>query len=204
MKHYPAIILAGGRATRMGGGDKPLRMLGELPMLHHIIARLRPQCGSIALNANGDGARFAEYRLPVIADSLPDYPGPLAGILAGMDWAAGQDAAAVLTVAGDTPFLPRDLSQKFAASADGQHPVLAASRDADGKLVQHPIFGLWPTRLRGELREYLVAGHRRVRDFAGRNSAGIAVWGAEYFDPFFNVNTPDDLARARQLIEKLD
>lgn len=204
MKLYPAIILAGGRATRMGGGDKPLHMLGDQPMLHHVIARLRPQCGAIALNANGDGTRFAAYRLPVIADSLPDYPGPLAGILAGMDWAAGQNAKAVLTVAGDTPFFPHDLTEKLAASDNGQHPVLAASRDADGNLMQHPIFGLWPTRLRGELREYLMAGHRRVRDFADQNGARIAIWDAENVDPFFNVNAPADLARARQLIEKLD
>ncbi|MBC9246480.1 molybdenum cofactor guanylyltransferase MobA [Paracoccus sp. 11-3] len=204
MERYPAIILAGGRATRMGGGDKPMRMLGDQPMLHHIIDRLRPQSGTIALNANGDPSRFATYGLPVIADSLPNYPGPLAGILAGMDWAAGLNATAILTAAGDTPFFPHDLLDKFTASYDGQHPVLAASRDADGNLAQHPIFGLWPTRLRDELRAYLLAGYRRVRDFADRNGAEIAVWDAGKIDPFFNVNTGDDLSRARQLIEKPD
>lgn len=204
MTTIPAIILAGGRATRMGGGDKPLRQLGDLPMLHHVLARLQPQCGALAINANGDPARFAGYGLPVIADSMPDYPGPLAGILAGMDWASAQGAPAVLTVAGDTPFFPADLAARLIAAGSERHLVLAAGRGADGVLTQHPVFGLWPTGLRDDLRAYLLAGHRRVGDFARQHDAKTAVWDSGPFDPFFNVNTPDDLALARQLIEKPD
>lgn len=188
----------------MGGGDKPLCLLGDRPMLHHVIARLEAQCGAMAINANGDPARFAAYGLPVIADSVLDRPGPLAGILAGMDWAVDQDADAVLTIAGDTPFFPHDLLENFIASDDGQHPVLAASRDTDGMIVQHPVFGLWPVSLRGDLRDYLQAGHRRVRDFAQQRDARFAIWDGRQFDPFFNVNTPEDLVRARQLVARPD
>lgn len=199
---HPAIILAGGRATRMGGGDKPLQLLGGAPMLQQIVARLRPQCGDLAINANGDPERFAAFGLPVVADSLPDYPGPLAGILAGMDWAAARNADFVVTVAGDTPFFPRDLSQKFAAMQEGPHPVIAASQHAEGELLWHPVFGLWPIGLAAALRAYLRAGHRRLRGFAQQQGARIAVWDGRDFDPFFNVNAPEDLIRARQHLEK--
>lgn len=190
----PAIILAGGRATRMGGGDKPLLRLGDLTLLDRVIGRLQPQCGVMALNANGDVARFSAFGLPVIADSLPDHPGPLAGILAGMDWAAGQGAKSVVSVAADTPFFPPDLTKMLARNAGPAGLALAASRDATGRLREHPTFGLWPVALRDDLRATLYAGQRRVRSFAAAYSPGLAVWSD---DPFFNVNTPEDLARAR-------
>lgn len=194
----PAIILAGGRATRLGGGDKCLLDLGGRPMLARIIDRLGPQCGPLALNANGDAARFAGFGLPVLPDSLPGFPGPLAGILAGMDWAAGLGADRVVSVAGDTPFLPRDLVARLRQSGDGI--VLAASRDSRGHDREHPTFGLWPAALREDLRARLTGGERRVRGFALSHGAVAAVWNADPFDPFFNVNTPEDLDQARSFL----
>ncbi|MCZ0960610.1 molybdenum cofactor guanylyltransferase MobA [Paracoccus benzoatiresistens] len=193
----PAIILAGGRATRMGGGDKCLLDLDGRPMLAGIIARLSPQCAPLALNANGDPGRFAGFGLPVLPDSLPDFPGPLAGILAGMDWAASLGAGAVISVAGDTPFFPRDLAERLGAQGGGI--VLAASRDGGGRVTDHPTFGQWPVALRDELRAFLVSGQRRVRGFAMAHSATLAVWDTGAVDPFFNINTPGDLERARGL-----
>ncbi len=200
MTPHPAVILAGGRATRMGGGDKPLRLLGGQTMLARIIARLSPQVAAIALNANGDPARFDALGLPVLPDSLPDCPGPLAGILAGMDWAAAQGAVAVISVAGDTPFFPTDLAQRLTASARPSGLVLAAAKDEQGVVHDHPTFGLWPVALRDDLRARLIAGQRRVRDFARAHDAGLATWDAGPLDPFFNVNTPEDLAHAQMLL----
>lgn len=181
----------------MGGGDKCLLDLGGQPMLARIVARLGPSLGPVALNANGDPARFAGFGLPVLPDSLPDHPGPLAGILAGMDWAASTGAARILSVAGDTPFFPADLARRLAEAGDGI--VLAASRDAEGGVHEHPTFGLWPVALRGPLRDFLAAGGRRVRGFARDHGARLAVWEAGgSCDPFFNINTPADLDLARQ------
>ncbi|MTE00563.1 molybdenum cofactor guanylyltransferase MobA [Paracoccus sp. YIM 132242] len=197
MTRPPAIILAGGRATRMGGGDKCLLDLDGCPMLAQIVARLVPQCGALALNANGDPGRFADFGLPVLPDSLPDLPGPLAGILAGMDWAASRGDRAVVSVAGDTPFFPPDLVQRLMQAGEGI--VLAASRDAEGRVCDHPTFGLWPVALRDALRAFLAGGGRRVRGFALAHAPALAVWDAVPVDPFFNVNTPEDLARAQAL-----
>ncbi|TKW66988.1 MAG: molybdenum cofactor guanylyltransferase MobA [Paracoccus denitrificans] len=191
----PAVILAGGQSSRMGGGDKVLLDLNGRPLLAHVIARLRPQAGPLALSANGDPARFAGFGLPVLADSLPDFPGPLAGILAGMDWAAGLGADAVLVAAGDTPFLPLDLVEKLRAAAAPSGMALAANRESDGSMRLHPTFGLWPLRLRPALRAALLAGDRRIRAFTARHDAATALFNADT-EAFFNVNTPEDLARA--------
>lgn len=194
----PAIILAGGQATRMGGGDKCLLDLGGRPILATILDRIVPQCGVIALNANGDPTRFAGFGLPVLPDSLPDHPGPLAGILTGMDWAHGLGAGHVISVAGDTPFFPTDLVGRLAQGGDGI--VLAASRDAQGRDRDHPTFGSWPTALRDDLRAFLANGGRRLRGFAGDHSAVAVTWDAGRLDPFFNINTPVDLDMARQTL----
>ncbi|MBK4218049.1 molybdenum cofactor guanylyltransferase MobA [Paracoccus caeni] len=196
MSRLPAIILAGGLATRMGGGDKPLLPLAGRPMLAGIIDRIAAQSDPVALNANGDPQRFAEYGLPVLPDGLPGFPGPLAGILAGMDWAAGIGAEAVVSVAGDTPFFPVDLVARLRDAAGPSGLVLAAGRDAQGQVVDHPTFGLWPVALRDDLRATLIAGQRRVRSFASRYAPGLAVWDADGFDPFFNINTAEELAQA--------
>ncbi len=197
------MILAGGRATRMGGGDKPLLPLGGRTMLDLVLDRLSPQAGGIALNANGDPARFAAFALPVLADSLPDHPGPLAGILAAMDWAIALGVPHVLTVAGDTPFFPGDLAQRLLERRGSRGLALAASRDAQGQTRDHPTFGLWPTSLRQDLAECLAQGQGRVRSFAARHQPGLAIWDDWPLDPFMNVNTPDDLARAEAALAAL-
>lgn len=192
------IILAGGQATRMGGGDKGLRVVAGRPLLAHVIDRLAPQVAGIALNANGDPARFAEYGLPVVADSLPDWPGPLAGVLAGMDWAATQGADAIVSVAADTPFFPRDLVAQLHAAAGPSRLALAATREG-GKLWRHPTFGLWPVALRDDLRAALQGGLRKVVLWTDAHGAGLAEFGTDPFDPFFNINTPEDIAMAETL-----
>lgn len=199
----PAVILAGGRASRMGGGDKGLLDLDGQALLARVIERLGPQAGPLALNANGDPARFAGLGLPVIADGVPGLPGPLAGVLAGLDWAAGLGAEAVVSAAADTPFLPLDLAARLAAAAGPSGLALAASPDAEGRLRLHPTFGLWPVALRGALRQALIQGQRRVAAWAEAQGAGIAAFPSAPFDPFFNVNTPEDLARARDLARTL-
>ena len=200
----PGVILAGGLATRMGGGDKALLPLGGRPILSHVIDRLAPQVTGLALNANGDPARFSGFGLPVIPDSLPGHPGPLAGVLAGLDWAAGQGAGAIVTVAADTPFFPADLVRRLCAAAEGQaHPlVLAATprgdeetRSMTGRLIRHPTFGLWPVALRDDLRAALAEEIRKVVIWTGRHGGREAVFPGDP-DPFFNVNTPGDLAAA--------
>ncbi|MCC5984159.1 MAG: molybdenum cofactor guanylyltransferase MobA [Rhodobacteraceae bacterium] len=193
------VILAGGRATRMGGGDKGMLRLGGRRIIDHVIDRLGPQVGGLVLNANGDPGRFAGLALPVVADSLPDWPGPLAGVLAGLDWAAAQGAEAVVSAAADTPFLPRDLVAGLRAAAGPSGLALAASRDADGKLWRHPTFGLWPVALRDDLRAALEGGLRKVVVWTDRHGAGTAEFGVDGPDPFFNVNTPGDLAAAEAL-----
>jgi molybdopterin-guanine dinucleotide biosynthesis protein A len=192
------VILAGGQATRMGGGDKGLRQVAGRPLLDHVIVRLAPQVGGIALNANGNPSRFAEYRLPVIADSLPDWPGPLAGVLAGMDWAAKQGADSVVSVAADTPFFPHDLVAQLQAAAGPSGLALAATREG-GKLWRHPTFGLWPVALRDDLRAALIGGLRKVVLWTDQHGAGTAEFGTDPFDPFFNINTPEDIAVAEQI-----
>lgn len=192
----PGVILAGGRATRMGGGDKGLRDLHGRPLMAHVIDRLAPQCAALAINANGDPARWSGFGLPVLADDVPDYPGPLAGVLAGLDWAAARGAQAVVTAAADTPFLPRDLVARLAAAGGF---ALAATADDSGRLRVHPTFGLWPVRLRHDLRAALVAGQRRVAGWALDQGAVQVAFDTLPFDPFFNINTAEDLAAAEAL-----
>lgn len=184
------VILAGGAARRMGGGDKPLRPLGGRPLLAHVIARLAPQVTALALNANGPAERFAAFGLEVLPDPVAGQPGPLAGVLAAMLWAEKVGASAVLTAPGDTPFLPHDLRARLEAVRGGSAQVACAV--AGGRL--HPTLALWPVGLAGALAAALAGGTRRVEDWA--RGQGLAV--AEFPDPaaFLNVNTPEDLAAA--------
>jgi molybdenum cofactor guanylyltransferase len=193
------VILAGGRATRMGGGDKGLRVVGGRRLMDHVLDRLGPQVGTLAINANGDPARLAELGLPVLADSLPDHPGPLAGVLAGLDWAAGIGAQAIVTAAADTPFFPRDLVARLVATAGPSGLCLAASPDEDGRMQRHPTFGLWPVALRDDLRSALTGGLRKIVLWTDGHGAGTAAFPSDPFDPFFNVNTPEDIALAETL-----
>ena len=202
MKQPLGVILAGGRATRMGGGDKGLLDLDGKPLLTHVIERLEPQVAGLALNANGDAGRFADTGLPVLPDSIAGHPGPLAGVLAGLDWAAAQGAETIVTAAADTPFLPCDLVPQLMLAAEGMvKPLaLAASRDPEsGQLWRQPTFGLWPVALRDDLRAALQEGLRKVVLWTDRHHGALAEFPAMPFDPFFNVNTPEDLARARAL-----
>lgn len=195
----PGVILAGGQARRMGGGDKGLLPLGGRRLIDHVIDRLRPQCGTLAINANGDPARFAELGLPVLPDPVPGQPGPLAGILAAMDWATALGAGRVVTVAADTPFLPRDLVPRLLAAASPGGAV-AESADGTGRLRAHPTFGLWPVALRDRLAQAIAGGERRLGVWASDVGAARVAFGSQPVDPFFNVNTPEDLAAAERLV----
>lgn len=201
MKQPLGVILAGGQATRMGGGDKGLLRLGDETLLARVIDRLAPQVAGLALNANGDATRFDGLGLPVLPDSVAGHPGPLAGVLAGLDWAAGQGAETIVTAAADTPFFPCDLVPRLLLAAEGMdHPLaLAATPDPARGMSRHPTFGLWPVALRDDLRAALHAGTRKVVAWTDAQHGRLAVFEAGRIDPFFNVNTPEDLARAEAL-----
>lgn len=189
------VILAGGLASRMGGGDKALLQLGDATLLDQVIDRLKPQVAELALNANGDAARFARFGLPVLADSIDGFVGPLAGVLAGLDWAAEQGADTIVTVAADTPFFPCDLVPRLMLAAEGQTVPLVLAATPDGR---HPTFGLWPVALRDDLRDALSSGLRKVVQWTDAHGGREAVFDGTG-DPFFNVNTPEDLEKARML-----
>ena len=196
----PAIlVLAGGRATRMGGADKPLLPLAGTTLLEHVLARMAGQGAPILLSANGDPARFAHLGLPVLADPLPGHPGPLAGLLAGMEWLAAHAPATtcLVSVPADTPFLPRDLVARLQAARAAAAATLACA-ESGGRM--HPVIGLWPVRLAPELRQALATeGLRRVGAWAGRYTLARAVFSASP-DPFLNVNTPEQLLQAGQRV----
>jgi molybdenum cofactor guanylyltransferase len=195
----PCVLLAGGLARRMGGGDKPMRVIGGRTILDRVIARLAPQCGALILNANGDPARFAAFGLPVVADSVADFPGPLAGILAGLDWVATNrpDAAWMLSAAGDCPFLPRDLVARLAAARASEGAELAVAASGG---QSHPVIGLWKVTLREELRHALVVDDiRKIDRFTARYPLSTVSWPTSPLDPFFNANTAEDLTEAEQL-----
>ena len=197
------LLLAGGLARRMGGGDKPLHTIAGRSMLAHVIERLSSQCAGLLLNANGDPVRFADYGLPIIADDVPDFAGPLAGILAGLDWLATNrpETEWLVSVAADTPFIPRDLVARLHAAREEAGVPLACA--ASGGRT-HPVIGLWPVSLRQDLRHALmVEDERKVSRWAARHGVAMAEWPAEPVDPFFNANQPDDLAEAELLYAML-
>ena len=190
------LVLAGGLARRMGGGDKALIDIGGITILDRVLARLRPQCTGIVLNANGDPSRFSRFGLPVIADDIPGFAGPLAGILAGLDWAAKNSPGTdwVVSVPGDCPFLPRDLVVRLHQARLESGSALACARSGDWR---HPVVGLWPVTLRADLRRALVEEDlRKIEIWTARHGVAVAEWAVEPIDPFFNVNTPEDHARA--------
>jgi molybdopterin-guanine dinucleotide biosynthesis protein A len=192
-------ILAGGLARRMGGGDKGLIRLGGRPILDHVVARLQPQVESLVLNANGDPARFAGAGLPVVADTIEGFAGPLAGVLAGLDWARTRapQARYVVTAATDTPFLPRDLVARLVEAVDDEGAELATVASG-GR--HHPVFGLWPVRLAEDLeRAMRDEGLRKVDIFTGRYRLAVAQFADAPYDPFFNANAPADVAEAERI-----
>jgi molybdopterin-guanine dinucleotide biosynthesis protein A len=195
----PGVLLAGGLARRMGGGDKPMRSIAGKTLLERVIARLGPQCDTLILNANGDPARFAAFGLPVIADSVADFPGPLAGILAALDWIASHrpEVTTVLSAAADCPFLPRDLVARLEAARTAQHAELAVASSGG---QTHPVVGLWSVRLRDELRHALVKEDiRKIDRWTARYPLATVTWPVSPVDPFFNANTVEDIAEADRL-----
>jgi molybdopterin-guanine dinucleotide biosynthesis protein A len=197
----PGVLLAGGLARRMGGGDKPMRQIAGRTILDRVIARIQPQCDGLILNANGDPARFASFGLPVIADTVKDFPGPLAGILAALDWAAANRPGVefILSAAADCPFLPRDLVARLHCARDEQDAQLAVAASAG---QSHPVIGLWSVALREELRHALVVEDmRKIDRWTARYRLATVTWPAEPLDPFFNANTMDDIAAAERLAE---
>ena len=195
-------ILAGGLARRMGGGDKGLVRVGGEPILGQVIERLAPQVDAVMLNANGDPTRFADFGLPVLADSIQGYPGPLAGVLAGLEWTAAnrRQARFVVTAAGDTPFLPRNLVALLVGAAEGERADMAVVASGGRS---HPVFALWPVALAEPLRRAIVGEEiRKVDTFTARYRVATAMFDDQPIDPFFNINTPEDLAEAERLWER--
>ena len=196
------LILAGGLARRMGGGDKAFIEIGSVPILDRVLTRLQPQCAGMVLNANGDPRRFASYGLPVIPDDIPDFAGPLAGILAALDWAAAHMSAIqwVISVPGDAPFLPNDLVERLHAVRIAENCMLACAKSGDWR---HPVVGLWPVSLRADLRHALVKEDlHKIEVWTARHGIAIAEWPDAPVDPFFNVNTPEDRDRANALVKQ--
>ena len=192
------LVLAGGLARRMGGGDKGLIRIGDATILERALARVGPQCAGLIINANGDPARFARFGLPVVADDVAGFAGPLAGILAGLDWLAANAPAIgwLASVPGDCPFLPRDLVRRLHAARVAAGVPLACTKSGDWR---HPVVGLWPVNLRTDLRRAVVAeGLRKIEVWTARHGVALAEWPAEPIDPFFNVNTPEDAAQAQR------
>lgn len=193
------VILAGGLARRMGGGDKTMRAIAGRPILDHVIERLAPQCASLILNANGDPSRFGLWGLPVVPDDLPDFAGPLAGVLAALDWTALHHPAIewVVSVAADCPFLPRDLVARMQTDRAAMQAELAVAASGD---QSHPVVGLWKVSLRDELRHALVVEEcRKIDRWTARYRLVTTQWPVTPVDPFFNANTPDDVAEAEAL-----
>ena len=193
------IILGGGLARRMGGGDKAVLQVAGRPLLAHVIDRLTPQVDEVAINANGDPARFAEFGLPVIPDTVEGFVGPLGGVLAGMRWAAARGHSHIVSAAADTPFFPADLVAQLRAAKGDQPISMAATDDPERGLSEHPTFALWPVDLADDLEYALTDGNmRKVIVWTSRHGCARAVFEGGNM-PFFNVNTPEDLAEAERI-----
>ena len=203
-EHSVGIILAGGKSSRMGGGDKCLLPLTGRPILAHVIERLKPQVAELIISANGDPARFSAFGLPVVEDRLGGYAGPLAGILAGLEGARTNrpESRFAITAASDTPFLPADLVDRLCSASGEGAPNLAVARSADG---MHPVFGLWPITIAPDLEASLLSGDRKVSDWVRQHHAKEVMFPpvkieGRIIDPFFNVNRPDDLVAAEAFL----
>lgn len=198
------LVLSGGLARRMGGGDKSLIEIGGVTILERVLSRMKPQCSRLIINANGDPSRFGFTGLPIVPDDIPDFAGPLAGILAGMDWAAANEPNTeyIVSVPGDCPFLPRELVQRLEEARKREGKPLACAKSGDWR---HPVVGLWPVALRAALRHALVKEQlHKIEVWASRHGAATAVWPDYPVDPFFNVNTPEDAARANEVARQYE
>ncbi len=198
------LVLAGGQARRMGGGDKALIRIGGVAILDRVLRGLRPFCRRIILNANGDPRRFGTYGLPVIADDVPDFLGPLAGILTGLAWADANcpEVEWMVSVPGDCPFLPADLVPRLHSARIAEGNPLACAQSGNWR---HPVVGLWPMALRDDLRRAVVSeGLRKIEVWTARHGVAIASWPDQPIDPFFNVNTPEDAAEAERIARAMN
>lgn len=191
------LILAGGLARRMDGRDKAMLEIGGQTLLSRAIARLQPQVASIALNANGNATRFGALDIPVVPDLDDSFAGPLAGVLAGLRWAEGEGASHLVSVAVDTPFFPPDLAVRLREAAEERGVPLACAKTGERT---HPVFGYWPVDLADDLSAALGDGLRKVDRWTSKHGCSEAVFEADPFDPFFNVNTPEDLIAAEALM----
>ena len=201
MISLPGVILAGGLSSRMGGGDKGLMNLGNSTILGRVVGQIEPQVSALAININGDHSRFPNYPCPLLPDSIDGFVGPLAGVLAGMDWAFSNNFQAIITVPADSPFLPGDLVQRLATYAERENCQIAMASAHDtttGEVRIHPTFGLWSVTLREDLRKELLGGTRKIIRWAERHKLGYVQFKIEEpsKDPFFNINTPQDLIDA--------
>lgn len=207
MIDIPGIILAGGLSRRMGGGDKGLLMLGKTTIIERVIDKISPQVGSLAININGDSSRFPDYKLPIIPDSIKGYLGPLSGILAGMEWAFKNGNRYIATVAADTPFLPDDFIKRLHAMVKSKNLNIgiAASRflRRDDVFI-HPTFGIWEVALKDDLRDALANDTRKIMFWAKKFKLDYYYFDTsdKLSDPFFNINTPDDLEEAKYRLKK--
>jgi molybdenum cofactor guanylyltransferase len=204
-EHSVGILLVGGKSSRMGGGDKCLLALGGRPILAHVIERLKPQIAELIISANGDPARFSTFGLPVVEDRLGFYAGPLAGILAGLEWVRTNrpESRFAITAPSDTPFLPADLVSRLCSASGEGAPDLAVARSADG---MHPVFGLWPITVAPDLEASLTSGDRKVGEWIEQHQAKKVMFppvkiGGRIIDPFFNINRPGDLASAEAFLQ---
>jgi molybdopterin-guanine dinucleotide biosynthesis protein A len=198
---FPAVgvLLAGGLSSRMGGGDKTLKTLGGRPILEWVIARARPQVDRLIVNANGDPSRFAAFGLPVVADVVEGFAGPLAGVLTALEWTAANapGTAWVASFPTDAPFFPEDLVARLGQAIEAQGADIACAT-SDGQV--HSVFALWPVRLRDNLRRALVdEAIRTVARWTDRYKVAHVDFACRPFDPFFNINRPENLAEAERL-----
>jgi molybdopterin-guanine dinucleotide biosynthesis protein A len=204
MGHPPTlgVLLAGGLARRMGGGDKPLKTLGGVTLLDRAVKRLTPQCDGLIVNANGDPARFAALGLPVVADTVPGFAGPLAGVVAALEWLERErpDMAWLVSIPTDSPFLPVDLVARLHQAREAAGTPLATARSGD---QTHPVVGLWPVTLLADLRRALVEEDlRKIDRWTARHGTAEAIWPTAPYDPFFNANSPEDLAAAEAVLAR--
>ena len=207
MMDIPGIILAGGLSRRMGGGDKGLLMLGKKSIIKRVIDKVSPQVGSLAININGDSSRFPDYKLPIIPDSIKGYLGPLSGILAGMEWAFKNGNRYIATIAADTPFLPDDFIKRLHAMVKSKNLNIgiAASRIlSTDDVFMHPTFGIWEVCLKDDLRDALANDTRKIMFWAKKFKLDYYYFDTsdKLSDPFFNINTPDDLEEAKYRLKK--
>ena len=198
------LLLAGGLSRRMGGGDKGLTQLGGRSVLSRIIDIARPQVNALLLNANGDPERFSEYDLPVVADVISDFPGPLAGVLTGLEWLKDNrpDVRWLATFPSDAPFMPSDLVARMMAEIEDDGAQLACAI-TNGRT--HPVVGLWPVDLAEDLRRAMVDEEMRKIDlWTARYSLVEVEFSCDPVDPFFNANRPEDFGEAERLLALLE